>query len=90
VIVEWDERKAKSNLRKHGVSFPEAATARDDLLSVTFPDPDHSIDEVRFVTIGQAATGRILVVAHTDRGQAVRIISARPATRREHRFYEEG
>lgn len=90
MIVEWDERKARSNLRKHGVPFPEATTVLDDLLSVTFRDPDHSIEEVRFVTIGQAATGRILVVAHTDREEAVRIISARLAARREHRFYEEG
>lgn len=60
MIVEWDDGKAKSNLRKHGVSFPEAATALEDLLSATVRDPMHSIEEVRFVTIGQAATGRIL------------------------------
>ena len=63
----------------------------EDSLSTTFPDPDHSVDEERFVTIGQSRVGRILVVAHTDRAEdEVRIINARPATRRERRFYEEG
>ena len=90
MIVEWDKRKAAANQRKHGVSFEEAATALEDALSVTFRDPDHSLEEFRFLTFGQSSTGRILVVAHTDRGEAVRLISARPATRSERRAYEEG
>ena len=89
MLIEWDPRKARSNLRKHGVNFHEAGSVLDDPLSTTFPDPDHSLDEARFLTIGASATGRILVVAHTDRGDAVRIISARRATPRERKFYEE-
>jgi uncharacterized DUF497 family protein len=89
VILEWDPSKAASNLVKHGVDFHEAGSVLDDPLSTTFPDPDHSIEEQRFITIGVSVSGRILVVAHTDRGEAVRIISARPATRWERRFYEE-
>jgi uncharacterized DUF497 family protein len=90
VIVEWDDRKAAANAKKHGVTFQEAATVLDHTLSITFRDPDHSIEEFRFLTIGPGSTGRILMVAHTDRAEAVRLISARPATRRERRFYEEG
>jgi uncharacterized DUF497 family protein len=90
VILEWDAEKAASNLAKHGVDFHEAGTVLEDPLSTTFPDPDHSDDEQRFLTIGSSGSGRILVVAHTDRGEAVRIITARPATASERRFYEEG
>jgi hypothetical protein len=90
VILEWDAEKAASNLAKHGVDFHEAGTVLDDPLSTTFPDPDHSVDEERFLTIGLSASGRILVVGHTDRGEAVRLITARPATPAERRFYEEG
>jgi uncharacterized DUF497 family protein len=90
VIVEWDAAKAASNLRKHGVSFHEAVTALEDPLATTYPDPDHSIEEHRFVTVGLSAKRRALVVAHTDRRGAVRIISARRATPRERRFHEEG
>jgi len=90
VIVEWDDQKAAANAKKHGVSFEEAATVLEDALSITFRDPDHSIEEFRFLTIGLGSTGRILMLAHTDRGEAVRLISARPATRSERRFYEEG
>ena len=90
MIVEWDPAKAAGNRRKHGVDFGEAVTTLEDFLSTTYPDPDHSIDERRFVTIGVSARGRILVVAHADRRAAVRIMSARPATPRERRFYEEG
>jgi uncharacterized DUF497 family protein len=90
VIVEWDNRKAAANLRKHGVSFEEAVTALEDSLAVTYRDPDHSEEESRFLTFGVSSSGRILVVAHTDREEAVRLISARPATRSERRAYEEG
>ena len=89
MIVEWDPRKAATNLRKHGVDFHEAAGVLDDPLSTTFPDPDHSLEETRFLTIGASPSGRILVVAHTDRGDAVRLISARRATPRERKFYEQ-
>lgn len=90
MILEWDPEKAASNLVKHGVDFHEAGTVLDDPLSTTFPDPDHSIDEHRYLTIGSSLSGRILVVAHTDRGEAIRLISARPATPSEQRFYEQG
>jgi uncharacterized DUF497 family protein len=90
VILEWDPEKAASNRTKHGVDFHEAGTVLDDPLSTTFPDPDHSLDEQRYLTIGSSLSGRILVVAHTDRGEAVRLISARQATPSERRFYEQG
>ena len=90
MIVEWDDRKAAANAKKHGVTFHEAATVLEHALSITFRDPDHSFEESRFLTIGLSAIGRILMVAHTDRAEAVRLISARPATRSERRFYEEG
>jgi uncharacterized DUF497 family protein len=86
---EWDEDKAERNLKKHKVAFQEAATVLGDPLSVTFPDPDHSIDENRFITIGTSDRGRVLVVSHTDREDRTRIISARKATRKERKFYEE-
>ena len=85
---EWDDAKARRNLRKHGVSFDEAVTVFYDPLSVTFDDPDHSADEPRFVTIGNSARGRLLVVAHTERGTTVRIINARRATARERERHE--
>ncbi|MDX2216952.1 MAG: BrnT family toxin [Oculatellaceae cyanobacterium bins.114] len=87
---EWSPDKAALNLEKHGVSFQEASTVFDDPLSVTFPDPDHSIGENRYVIIGVSRFRQLLVVAHTDREQKVRVISARKATRQEKRFYEEG
>ncbi|HEX5889516.1 MAG TPA: BrnT family toxin [Pyrinomonadaceae bacterium] len=87
---EWDEQKAARNLNKHGVSFEEAVTVFGDPLSDTLPDPDHSLDEHRFIIIGSTESGRILVVAHTDDGHVVRIISAREATHGERQFYEEG
>ena len=86
---EWDNRKARTNLRKHKVSFEEAATVFGDPLSLTIPDPLHSIVENRFVTIGRAMTERTLVVMHTDRRNSIRIISARVATKHERRQYEE-
>ncbi len=86
----WDLEKAGLNERKHGVSFREASTALRDTLAVTGPDPDHSRGESRFVTFGLSSVGILLVVSHTEEGDLVRIISARPATRRERRIYEEG
>ena len=87
---EWDPRKASINLQKHTVSFHEAATVFQDPLSATYPDPDRSIGERRYVTIGLSRYGQLLVVAHTERGDLIRIISARRTTRKEQRFYEEG
>ena len=87
--IEWDPAKAASNLRKHGVSFEEAATVLGDPLSITLNDPDHSESESRFLLLGRAATGRLLIVAITERGEAVRLVSARPMTPRERRMYEQ-
>jgi len=81
--LEWDPRKAEINLRKHGVSFPEASTVFGDDLAVTVPDPDHSDDEERFITIGWSNGRRLLMVSHTDRDNRIRIISARELTRAE-------
>ena len=89
MIVEWDDEKATANKRKHGVTFEQAVAVLEDPLSVTFRDPDHSLDEARFLTFGHDSAGRILMVAHTDRGDAVRLISARRATRAERKVYEE-
>ncbi len=86
---EWDQTKAAGNLKKHDVDFAEAMTVFADPLSSTFPDPDHSLDEDRFVTIGTSARGRVLMVVHTDRDERTRIISARKANRRERKTYEE-
>jgi uncharacterized DUF497 family protein len=84
---EWDPEKARRNFAKHGVSFEDAATAFGDPLSITRFDPDHSDDEDRFLLLGATHIGQLVVVAHTDRGDRVRIISARMATRRERRTY---
>lgn len=89
IRFEWDAEKDRNNRRRQGVSFSEAATALVDPISLTIPDPDHSADEDRFVTIGTSDDGHLLVVVHTERGNVNRIISARPATRRERRGYEE-
>jgi uncharacterized DUF497 family protein len=86
---EWDDQKAARNLAKHGVSFYEAATVFGDPLAMTYYDPDHSQDEDRFLTFGHSDAGHLLVVSHTDRDDRVRIISARRATRRERKAYEE-
>lgn len=85
----WDPEKAEANRRKHGVSFHEAATVFGDPLAITFLDPDHSVDEYRFLTFGLSNADRLLVVSHADRGDTVRIISARIVTRQERRIYEE-
>ena len=89
IEFEWDEAKARSNVRKHGVNFDDATTAFYDALSVTIPDPDHSVDESRFLLMGMTLTGRLVVVSHTDRGRRIRIISARRANRREGASYEK-
>ena len=88
-VLRWDPEKARSNLRKHGVSFEEAASLFRDVLSVTISDPLHSSEESRFVTIGRSDSGRTLIVVHSEMGESIRIISARVATRRERRKYEE-
>ncbi len=86
---EWDEEKANANLRKHGISFDEAATIFLDPFSITIPDADHSIDELRYVDIGSSKKGRVLVVVYTERGARIRIIGCRKATPSERRMYEE-
>ena len=89
MIFTWDVRKAAANLKKHGIDFREAATIFQDPLSTTFPDVDYSESEQRFLTIGETPRRRVLVVAHTEEGDTIRIISAREATQREKQFYEE-
>jgi uncharacterized DUF497 family protein len=88
VDFDWDRKKAAKNLNKHKVSFEEASSVFGDPLSDTFDDPDHSIDEKRFLIFGLSEQGRLLVVAHTDDGKTVRIISARVMTRSERENYE--
>lgn len=90
LTFEWDGAKAASNLQKHGVSFEEAASVFSDPLALTFLDPDHSIGEKRWITFGVSGNGHLLAVAHAERGRAVRIISARKATRHERGIYEQG
>lgn len=87
---EWDDAKAESNEQKHGVSFEEAASVFGDPLALTFSDPDHSLGEKRWLTFGVSCTDRLLLVAHAERGRAIRIISARKATRHERGIYEQG
>jgi uncharacterized DUF497 family protein len=87
---EWDDAKAESNERKHGVSFAEAATVFADPLSLTGYDPGHSDDEDRYITMGTSVAGRLLVISHTDRRDKVRLLSVREASRRERRDYEDG
>jgi uncharacterized DUF497 family protein len=87
---EWDSEKARSNQLKHGVSFEEASTVFGDSFAITFPDPDHSVAEERFVTFGLSSRERLVIVAHTERQGALRIISARTATKAEPRIYENG
>jgi len=87
---EWDRRKAKSNLKKHGISFQEAATVFGDTLAITFDDPDHSVNEHRFLTFGLSQTGKAIIVSHTERDKSMRIISAGLMTKQERKIYEEG
>jgi hypothetical protein len=86
---EWDKRKAVLNIKKHGVSFEDAATAFGDPLSVTIHDPKHSDDEERFLFLGETQGKKLVVVAHTDRKDTIRLINARPATRQEREDYEK-
>jgi len=90
LTFEWDKNKARENLRKHGVAFDEATTVFGDPLTQTIPDPVHSTQEQRYITIGVSYRGRTLVVVHAERGERTRIISARLATRTERNVYEEG
>lgn len=86
---EWDPRKAQINQQKHGIAFAEAATVFGDDFATTVPDPDHSDDEFRYITIGWSNRRRLLIVAHTNRSDRVRIISARELTKTEQKQYEE-
>ena len=86
---EWDDAKAAGNEQKHGVSFPEAATACADPLAAIFPDPDHSDEEVREILVGYSERGRLLIVSFTERPPNLRIISARMASPAERRRHEE-
>jgi hypothetical protein len=86
---EWDEKKAEKNLLKHGVSFEEASSVFDDVYSVTFTDPDHSINELREITIGLSVKNRLLLVFSTERNNKIRIFSSRLATKNEKKKYEE-
>ena len=87
---EWDAEKAEANFRDHGVTFEEAATAFDDPYSVTIRDLAHSDDEERFILLGTSYRGRLLMAVHTDRGESIRLISARRADQYYVRIYEEG
>jgi uncharacterized DUF497 family protein len=89
VQFDWDSKKASQNLRKHGISFDEAVTVFYDPLSATFEDDNHSISEYRYITIGLSSGGRLLVVAHADFEDGLRIISARLASAHERRKHEE-
>jgi uncharacterized protein len=86
---EWDPEKAEKNLLKHDVNFDEASSVFDDPLYITFLDEEHSNNEERYITIGMSNTGRILLIAHAERKDRIRIISARKATKNEEEFYQE-
>ena len=90
VEFEWDPNKADRNLKLHQVSFNEAATVFSDPLSITVTDPDHSIEEERSITVGWSDRFRLLLVAHTERGDRIRVISARELNRSEREAYEQG
>jgi uncharacterized protein len=87
---EWDPKKATTNLKKHGITFQEAATVFGDPLAITFQDPDHSGDEERQMTFGLSLQKRLIVVSHTERRDRIRIINARLMDRKERMIYEEG
>jgi uncharacterized DUF497 family protein len=86
---DWNPEKAKANLRKHQIDFEEASTIFDDPQFITFLDEEHSADEERYITIGLSNKNRLLMVAHTERNDQIRIISARKVTNREEKFYQE-
>lgn len=86
---DWDPEKAESNLRKHGITFDEASTVFGDTLSLLMSDPDHSAEEERYIVLGMSSENRLLVVAFAERPPFTRLISARRATRKERRHYEE-
>ena len=90
MLFEWDPRKARANLRTHGVDFREAKTVFGDPLAYTVEDPDQSIYEYRWLTFGESVLGRLLLVSNTERGSRIRIISAREATSHERKIYAEG
>jgi uncharacterized DUF497 family protein len=90
LTFEWDSEKDEANLKKHGVSFSEAATVFADPLTITISDPEHSVGEERYVSVGLSYRQRVLVVAHRDDDDRIRIITGRLATRRERKDYEEG
>lgn len=89
IQFDWNKEKAQRNLGKHGISFDEAKTVFDDEMFITFVDDEHSDDEERYITLGLSSSGRLLMVAHADRGDTIRIISARKATKNEENFYVE-
>ncbi len=89
IEFDWDPAKARENEKKHGISFREGATAFADGLSYTIPDPDHSAGEQRFLLLGLTTNARLVVVSHTERGDRIRLISARPASSRERMDYEQ-
>ena len=86
---EWDDTKAANNIKKHGVTFNEASTVFGDPLAITYADPEHSIAEYCYLTFGRSIMNRLIVVAHSDRNDRVRLISAREMTRKERKDYEE-
>jgi uncharacterized DUF497 family protein len=89
LIFEWDDKKAAANAIKHGVAFTEAGTIFGDDQSITIPDFKHSQKEPRFITMGMSQNARLLIVIHTERGNRLRVISARPASRKERKQYEK-
>ena len=88
--IEWSPRRNRANILKHGVDFEEAKSVFDDPLQLTVSDPDHSIDEKRYVTVGMSDRNRLLIMAHTIEDDRIRIITARRPTRSERKDYEEG
>ena len=86
---EWDGKKAERNLKKHGVSFQDAATVFNDPLAITFDDPYHSTDECRFLTFGMIRNKKLVIVSHTERSGFTRIIGSREMTKTERKIYEE-
>jgi uncharacterized protein len=89
LTFEWDSRKAQQNREKHGVTFEEAATVFSDPLELTIDDPDHSAEEDRFITIGESFRRRLVTVSYTERGDTIRLISARLTTAMERKAYEQ-